>query len=305
MIVIRAIILVLCALSLFHCSEYPAETEILQVNQSAVTSEIPDEDADIIISPVNATARTIITLRTNNRSIEGGKINWYVNDGKVFLSTGYRFIPDKLKKGDIIQATIEDGDKAYHSNKVTLKNTPPVIRKARLLPAMPGALSMLTINIKTDDADGDHISHKYRWTINGTFAGEDNYLDTQLKRDDLVMVEVTPYDGEEYGRSITLEKRIFNSLPVVSESTPAYDGKLYTYQIAATDPDNDSLTFKLEEGPEGMTINPSSGIITWEVSPENEGIHELKVLISDNHGGKILVPVTATIYFQEIQLQNS
>lgn len=292
---LRNIFIITLIVLLSACSEKPEDTGTLTKIQASVETQIPGKNTAVIIGPANATAQTIITLKTDNPALIGGDIQWYVNGDEVPSSKDVRLRPDNLKKGDTVQAVIVNGDKTYPSNELTIQNTPPAILGAELLPSMPVVSDILQPDIKAADVDRDNITFKYHWTLNGEFAGEESHLQTGLKRDDKIMVEVTPYDGKEYGRSVRLESRIFNSLPTVTESIPAFDGKTYKYHIAASDQDNDKLTFKLEQGPTGMTVDPSSGEVTWAVRPEDKGRHEIKVLISDNNGGAIVVPITVRI----------
>ena len=46
-----------------------------------------------------------------------------------------------------------------------------------------------------------------------------------------------------------------------------------------------------------MTIDPSSGLITWKVSREQEGLYDIKASIKDNNGGELIVPFTTRIGF--------
>lgn len=296
----RRIIFFIALMAFFTaCNEKPKDTGATKETPDAVETQVPDKNTAVNIGPANATAQTIITLKTNNPAVSGGDIHWYVNSDEVVSSKGFRLSFDNLKKGDIVQAVLVNGENKFPSNEIKIINTPPAILKAELLPSRPVVSDILRPNIKADDVDKDNITFKYHWTLNGTFAGEDSHLQTGLKRDDKILVEVTPFDGEENGRSIRLESRVYNSLPTVTESSPAFDGKTYKYHIAASDPDNDSLTYKLQQGPAGMTVDQSSGIITWEVRPEDKGRHEIRVLVSDNNGGAVIVPITAKISSEE------
>ena len=301
----KAIVLITITASVFSCSEYPKDTEILQINEKEILAQMPDTSADIIIGPANASVQTIITLKPINTSLSKGQIRWFVDGREIVTAKGYRLIPEDLKKGNVIQAGVMYKGREYKSNEITLRNSPPVVQRGTLVPELPKVSSTLTVDIKAVDPDRDAITYKYKWTLNGTFSGEDNFLKTDLKRDDIITVEVTPFDGEEYGRNIVLKSRVYNSFPVVSDSTPTFDGKLYTYQIAAADPDNDSLTYSLQEGPEGMSIDQSTGIIRWEPGPDSKGTYEAKVVVSDNHGGTLLVPFTTTIGFETVQNENA
>ena len=68
-----------------------------------------------------------------------------------------------------------------------------------------------------------------------------------------------------------------------------------------TDADGDALTYTLQKGPEGMTIDPATGVITWNIGPDVSGDHEIEVLINDDHGAEILVPFTTKISNKELQ----
>jgi hypothetical protein len=292
----RKVIFILLAITLFiTCSEYPEDTEILNVSEKVIKSQFPSDNNVISIGPINATSQTVILLKTNIPNINIDEIHWYINGDKDESLKGFRLTPGYLKKGDVVQAVIIDGDKEYKSNEITIKNTPPLIVKARLLPSIPTVSSTLKVKVEANDADRDNISFKYKWYINNTFIGEDSFLNTELKRGDIIEVEVTPFDGEDPGRSIRLKSEVYNSLPVITESKPYFDGKTYRYQVVASDPDEDVLTFKLDKAPDGMTIDPSSGTITWEVHPDDKGEHEINVIVSDNNGGEVLVPITVTI----------
>ncbi len=307
MIFPRLILTILLLICLSACSENPAGTGAgSALNNEAPTSKQPvapsesASDYGISIVPLNATAETILKLRTGKAAMKISEIRWYINGSREESSNSKALVSHDLEKGDVIHAIVIAGDKEYRSNEIKIGNTPPVISRAILIPPVPRKESAkIGVELRSNDIDGDTVTFKYLWSINGRFAGEESYLDAELQRDDMISVEVTPYDGEETGKSIMLKSKVYNSLPVVSDSTPLFDGKTYRGRIAATDPDNDKLTFELYEGPEGMTVDASSGVLTWEVKPGETGLYDAKVIVSDNHGGKILVPVTIVIGLEE------
>ncbi|MBI3467961.1 MAG: tandem-95 repeat protein [Planctomycetes bacterium] len=73
----------------------------------------------------------------------------------------------------------------------------------------------------------------------------------------------------------------FNSVPKIE----AIAGREYAYAATATDPDGDSLTFKLIAGPSGMTINDQTGLLSWTPSTSDVGNHDVTVQVSDGRGG--------------------
>jgi len=75
-----------------------------------------------------------------------------------------------------------------------------------------------------------------------------------------------------------------NSAPlVISEPiTTATEDQLYLYQIKASDPNGDNLSYSLIIKPEGMSINSENGLITWVPTNNQVGIHQIIVEISDD-----------------------
>jgi hypothetical protein len=59
-----------------------------------------------------------------------------------------------------------------------------------------------------------------------------------------------------------------NHVPVIGNLPPALVqmvniGETYTYDVDATDVDGDTLTYSLTDNPNGMVIDPTTGVITW------------------------------------------
>ncbi|MET0645080.1 MAG: RHS repeat-associated core domain-containing protein [Pyrinomonadaceae bacterium] len=69
----------------------------------------------------------------------------------------------------------------------------------------------------------------------------------------------------------------------------------YTYDVEAVDPDGDSLTYSLDAAPLGMTINSTSGLITWPVSSVVAGDHQVVVRTREPNGGFDTQAYTLTI----------
>jgi len=59
---------------------------------------------------------------------------------------------------------------------------------------------------------------------------------------------------------------------------------VYSYDVEATDPDGDALTYSLDAAPAGMSIDPATGLITWPVTPNEAGRHAVTVRARDPGG---------------------
>ena len=78
---------------------------------------------------------------------------------------------------------------------------------------------------------------------------------------------------------------LFNSSPVIESDplTTAKEGVAYTYDVDATDPNGDTLTYSLTVSPSGMTINSTTGVITWTPTEGQVGENEVVVEVSDGN----------------------
>ena len=86
-------------------------------------------------------------------------------------------------------------------------------------------------------------------------------------------------DRDSQGRILTLAGRGMVTNTGVT-------GPQYQYQVTAVDPDADKLTYTLTQGPAGMTINPTDGLVSWGVTPADAGPHHITVRVDDGRGGE-------------------
>lgn len=73
-----------------------------------------------------------------------------------------------------------------------------------------------------------------------------------------------------------------NDAPIITSlpNTAAVAGALYSYLVQANDPDGNALTYSLPTAPLGMSINATTGLITW--TPTVAGSFPVSVLVTDN-----------------------
>ena len=81
---------------------------------------------------------------------------------------------------------------------------------------------------------------------------------------------------------------LFNSSPIIESDpiTTAKEGAAYTYDVDATDPNGDTLTYSLAVSPTGMTINSTTGVIIWTPTEDQIGENEVVVEVSDGSKSK-------------------
>ena len=183
------------------------------------------------------------------------------------------------------------------SAKNVIGNHPPKITSLKVSPEIPVVGDVITTEAKTFDQDGDPISVKYSWSKNDSPLSEISQslkVTDDFKRGDKITLKVTPNDNQIDGSAVSIVVQIANAPPVISPSqdTFRFDGNLYSYQIKASDADKDTLTYSLKSAPSGMKINPSTGLINWNVPPEFQGRASVTVSVTDGHGNEVLQSFT-------------
>ncbi len=248
------------------------------------------------ITPTNALRNSTLYLIAQGFDTSDAKIEWLVNDELISSPSASQFNTAETKKGDKIQARAIIKGKEILSNIVQIKNSLPEISKVRFLPEVSKLGDNLSVEASGKDLDRDEVTILYEWTKNGEPAGNSNRLEVPLKRGDNVNVKITPFDGEAYGHSVILHREIVNLPPIIIEDMKfSFDGTIYTFQVKATDPDGDSLIYSIKTPPAGMTIDPSTGLVKWDVPPEFKGRASVSISVTDGHGGEAIQSLTIEI----------
>jgi RHS repeat-associated protein len=76
--------------------------------------------------------------------------------------------------------------------------------------------------------------------------------------------------------------------PPVFTSTPIVDANVatpYVYPATAMDPDSDPLTFSVLAGPSGLSIDASTGQVTWTPTDAQLGTQHVTLQVTDGRGG--------------------
>lgn len=247
------------------------------------------------ITPVNASRKSTLQVIAQGFNLSDAKIEWLVNRQLTQSPISSQFNARETKKGDNVQVKAFIQGKEILSNIIEIKNAPPEITRVKILPEIFKPGDNLNVEVSGNDIDGDEVSIAYEWTKNGEPAGNGKRLELPLKRGDKISVKITPFDGELYGPPVILHREIKNMPPMIIEDKKLhFDGKACTYQINATDPDGDTLTYTLKQAPEGMVLD-KTGLITWKVNEKDNDRHPVTVQVTDGHGGEALYNFDVTI----------
>src|SRR5262249_15342355 len=74
---------------------------------------------------------------------------------------------------------------------------------------------------------------------------------------------------------------VFDSQPPASATA----GRPYTYQVAAHDPQNEALSYLLARAPDGMALDPATGLVTWTPTAASPAQAQVVLQAYDALGG--------------------
>lgn len=125
-----------------------------------------------------------------------------------------------------------------------------------------------------------HPSGRYSAAINGN----DGDIILVKAWSGLYSSEITVIlNGAMSNVNLYLKTEISNVPPVITSIpiTNAIQDQLYVYDVEAYDENGDSLSYGLNNAPNGMSINSTSGLITWIPSSAQVGNHSVEISVSD------------------------
>jgi YD repeat-containing protein len=87
--------------------------------------------------------------------------------------------------------------------------------------------------------------------------------------------------------SINVVSQSVNHAPSIVSNPPqvATVGKLYSYNLVGSDPDNDPLVWSFDAAPAGMSIDANLGTLRWTPTADELGSQNVVVRVIDGQGG--------------------
>jgi hypothetical protein len=192
-------------------------------------------------------------------------------------------------KGDfMVSLIVSDGTLSAMQNfTILVPNKAPRITSSPPLNATTGV--QYIYNVTAEDDNLDALTFSFTSLIEGmtidskkgTIAWIPQYLG-------FVNVTVWVSDGKEKtDQKFSINVDQGNRAPKFKSKaiTAANVGVTYSYNVKATDEDGDVLGYSLDEAPEGMVINDTTGKVDW--TPATSGNFTVKIKANDKRGGEV------------------
>ncbi len=242
---------------------------------------------------------------------------WTVNG--AFVATTETLSAATLTPGDVVALTVSASDGWTSTERaaspVAIGNLAPVLVSVAISPATPRKGDVLSVALETaSDAEGDPLTFRYAWSVNGTVVTTTDTLDsTFFSRMDTVSVEVTPSDGFADGPSATSAVvDVVNSEPVVTVTMPRNHAPDYDIicNIAVSDADGDIVDVVVTWWQDGLPYPRTPGTTTFDGDTlplfpgHKDHVFRCDVVCDDGHGGTASGSASTTAYDTLVLVNN-
>ncbi len=271
-------------------------TETATTIKSTGTNSPPEID-EIVLRPETPRPGERLTAVVEAYDPDGDPVSlryhWTVDGTSIDNSSNELMLRD-VEKGSYVEVSViardqEDESDTYEAG-VTIANRPPVIRGVVFEPlGEVNAASDVTAAPRSFDPDGDEVEYNYSWRVNGSEVSTEALLEQgEFRRGDEIVLEVIAFDGDDESEPLVSDPvPVVNARPKITSSPSGFTGERFRYTVKAEDPDGDrNLRFHLVKGPDGMSIDNLSGLVTWNPQSDQDGNHRVEITVEDQKGGE-------------------
>lgn len=256
------------------------------------------------IVPPNPAAATplgvVYDVNSGGDGLVSYSFRWYVDNALVQDGPTSALQTGSYRKGASVYAEVTPSDQsstgsAFATPAVVIVNMPPEVTAVALAPGNAAVGEIMSASPSGSDPDGDPVTYTYQWQVNGNPVGSPGDANTfstaGLRKNDIISAAVNYTDGEAGGGPVFSNSIVLqNRSPKITSTAPLeLASGLFVYQVMAKDPDGDTLTYRLNRLPSGMTIDASSGLIRWQLNKNVmfTGRNEagVNVTVDDGDGG--------------------
>ena len=221
-----------------------------------------------------------------------------INESSGLISGTISYSAYSVAAYDVLITVTDNGSPALDGQAgfswtVSNTNRSPDLTNPGLQSSFEG--SVISLQLAAADPDSDTLT----WSANGLPAGLSIHESSGLISGTLTYTSHTasPYEVTvsvvDNGSPVLQDQEIFNWEVTDVNGTPqvtnpgeqnSAEGAVIELQITAVDPDDDTLTWGASNLPDGLSINPSSGLISGTISQtaSENSPYSVVITVSDN-----------------------
>ena len=218
---------------------------------------------------------------------------WQTSTGRI-LGEGRSFDTHGLRAGDRLQVVVTARDATGESEPVIKKFSlaePSVEVEFVAIDASRGTSPGSTLSAVVEATKGTSQRYDilYEWVVAGKVVGREKEFDTSpLSPGDIVELRARLDFGDQTSRLVSAKYITLargEAPRITSEPLAGIEGGIFNYQIrAASAGPGSNLSYELLEGPEGMKVDPKSGLVSWRPGSEQRGAFKIEVAVRDRFG---------------------
>jgi len=254
---------------------------------NALQSEINGNKHDLITAKLTSDGSTVLY----STYLGGSKADYGYDiavdlEGNAY-STGVTQSSNNFPLQNAIQS-IFGGVKDAFVVKIAepIRNQAPVITSLPVLTLFTG--EQYSYDVEADDDDNDTLIYSLTDSPNGMtiddVSGVISWLTNTPATVDITVTVEDAFGGSDT-QNFTLVVINSNDAPQITSTavTAAIAGQSYSYDVNANDINGDVLTYSLDISPAGMSIDGTTGVITW--TPNAAGSFNVAARVVDGEGG--------------------
>lgn len=263
------------------------------VVQGTVVDALSNEPLRNVIVGLSGSANASTVTDLNGQFVLNG-----IAPGDISLSASLDGYQTATASGSVVSGSTLSFAvrlvKAENPGQVTV--TGNVIDSDTRLP-LTGATVVVSVN---GLAHSSGVSSDGSFSMGGLPAGPITAVVSHTGYSSVAYSVSVPYGGLVALGQIVLSPDVpvsGNRNPVINSRAPtqATAGRVYAYNVTATDPDGDATTFALSDQPSGMSINATNGQIRWIPTYAQVGTQTFTVVVFDTQGGRAQEVVTLNV----------
>ncbi len=278
-----------------------SDTQSYSITVDAIPNSAPSIDSTPVTT---ATEGSAYSYDVNASDADGDTLSYSLTTAPAGMTinttTGViSWTPTTAQVGSqsvTVQVDDGNGGTATQSYSITvdaIPNTAPTIDSTPVTTATEG--NAYSYDVNASDPDGDALTYSLVTAPSGMMINNVTGLiswtpTTAQIGAHPVAVEVDDGNGAAVTQSYTLTVDAVPNNPPTIDSTPSFsatEGSPYSYDVNASDPDGDTLTYSLTTAPTGMTIDSASGVISWTPTTAQVGTQSVAVQVDDGNGAYV------------------